>query len=79
MIRTILGAVLAAVLFTSSASAVSVGEIISKCGDDSKQYCEGVGYGDPMEACLEKHYANLEPACKVIVDRIRSGESVSLF
>ena len=37
------------------------------------------GYGDPMEACLEKHYAKLSPACKAVVDRIKGGEKVSLF
>lgn len=63
----------------SSAFAVSVGEIIGKCGEDSDKYCKGVGYGDPMQACLEANYAKLSKDCKVVVDRIRGGEKVSLF
>lgn len=65
--------------FTTQAMAVSVGEIIRQCGDDSKAYCEGVGYGDPMQACLDRNYTKLTPACKGVVDRIRDGEKVSLF
>ena len=79
MLRTIAWAATAVLVLTSTASAVSLSEIISKCGDDSKAYCQGVGYGDPMQACLEKHYAKLSPSCKTVVDRIKGGEKVSLF
>ncbi len=64
---------------TTSSLAVSVGEIISKCGSDSDLYCKGVGYGDPMQACLVANYSKLSKECKVVVDRIRNGEAVSLF
>ncbi len=64
---------------TSTALAVSVGDIITNCGGDSEKYCKGVGYGDPMQECLEANYSKLTPACKAIVDRIRNGEGVSLF
>lgn len=78
MHKLLLGAVICAAL-TSNALAVSVGEIISICGDDSGKYCANVGYGDPMQACLEENYAQLTDACKLIVDRIRDGERVTLF
>ncbi len=78
MIRTTLAALALAAL-TTSALAVSVGELAGKCGDDSKKYCEGVGYGDAMTECLLKHRADLQPACRDIVDRIAAGEGVSLF
>jgi len=64
---------------TTGALAVSVGEIVSKCGADSDVYCKGVGYGDPMQDCLDANYAKLSADCKIIVDRLRDGESVSLF
>ena len=75
----LLGAVLAFAALSTNSYAVSVIEIASKCGDDGKQYCAGVGYGDPMQACLTAHYAKLQPACKVIIDRLKAGEKVSLF
>lgn len=64
---------------TSGAMAVSVGELISKCGDDAKVYCDGVGYGDAMTQCLVKHRAKLQDQCKLVVDRIKDGERVTLF
>lgn len=64
---------------TTGALAVSVGEIVSKCGADSDVYCKGVGYGDPMQDCLDANYAKLSADCKIIVDRLREGEKVSLF
>lgn len=64
---------------TSGAMAVSVGELVAKCGDDAKAYCEGVGYGDGMTECLAKQRSRLTAECKVIVDRVKAGEKVSLF
>ncbi len=78
MKRPIVAAILFAAL-TTSAMAVSVGELAGKCGDDAKAYCEGVGYGDAMTECLVKHRAKLQTECGVIVDRIKNGESVTLF
>lgn len=78
MKRLALAAAVCAALTTAS-FAVSVGEIISNCGDDSDVYCKGVGYGDPMQACLVANYSKLSKECKVIVDRLRNGETVSLF
>ena len=79
MIRaTILAAALVA-LGAGSAPAVSLMDVIGKCGDDAKAYCQGVGYGDPMTACLAKNKAKLKPECKVIVARIEGGDKVSLF
>jgi hypothetical protein len=78
MKRLFLSLAFGAVL-TSSALAVSVGEIIRICGDDSAKYCQGVGYGDPMQACLEANFGKLSETCKLVVDRIRNGERVSLF
>ncbi len=59
--------------------AVSVGELVAKCGDDAKAYCDGVGYGDAMTECLAKQRSKLSGECKVIVDRVKAGEKVSLF
>lgn len=64
---------------TTGAMAVSVGELIGKCGDDAKAYCEGVGYGDAMTECLVSHRDKLTAECKVIVDRVKDGETVTLF
>jgi hypothetical protein len=64
---------------TTGAMAVSVGELVSNCGDDAKAYCDGVGYGDAMTECLANQRSKLTAECKIIVDRITSGEKVSLF
>lgn len=77
--RKLVLAALLGIAFATPALSVSVGEIIGKCGDDSDQFCKGVGYGDPMQACLDRNYAKLSSDCKLIVDRLRAGEGVSLF
>ncbi len=77
--KTILGIATLALMMTTSAYAVSVGELIGKCGDDSKIYCKDVGYGDAMQECLDGAYAKLTPECKLVMDRLRDGERVSLF
>ncbi len=61
------------------AHAVSLRKVISACSDDSGRYCKGVGYGDPMQACLLASRDKLEPQCRAIVDRIAAGEKVTLF
>ncbi len=61
------------------AMAVSIGEMSRDCGDDAKAYCDGVGYGDAMQACLEAHEDKLTPQCKAIITRLKGGEGVSLF
>lgn len=63
----------------TTANAVSVGELIGRCGDDAKAYCEGVGYGAPMQKCLDANYKKLSESCRQVMDRIRAGEKVSLF
>lgn len=72
-------AVILLAALTTGAMAVSVGELVAKCGDDAKAFCEGVGYGDAMTECLAKQRAKLTAECKVIVDRVKGGEKVSLF
>lgn len=72
-------AVILLAALTTGAMAVSVGELVAKCGDDAKAFCEGVGYGDAMTECLAKQRAKLTAECKVIVDRVKAGEKVSLF
>lgn len=72
-------ATIAVAAFTTGALAVSVGEIANKCGEDAKAFCKGVGYGDAMTECLATHRTELQPQCKLIVDRIQGGERVSLF
>jgi len=32
-----------------------------------------------MTECLAQHRAELQPQCKLIVDRVKGGEKVSLF
>ena len=76
--RTLLVAGSIAMLSTS-ALGMSVTEVASKCGDDAKEYCSGVGYGDAMTQCLSAHHAKLKPDCGSVVDRIKNGENVSLF
>ena len=78
MKRMVIGLV-AALALTGAANAVSVWELQGKCGDDAKAYCAGVGYGDAMQDCLNKHKKQLSAECKVLVDRINGGEKVSLF
>lgn len=68
-----------ALLAASGALAVSVGELIGKCGDDAKQHCKGVGYGNAMQVCLGDNYKQLTPQCKAIMDRLDGGEKVTLF
>ncbi len=78
MVRSLLVAGGIAML-TTSALAISVMEVASKCGDDAKAYCNGVGYGDAMTQCLLAHHATLHPDCRSVVDRIKNGERVTLF
>lgn len=66
-------------LATGQVMAVSVWELSRVCGDDAKAYCDGVGYGDAMQACLDQNYRTLSDGCQAIMDRIRAGEGVSLF
>ena len=72
-------AVLAVLAFTSPALAVSIGEMARDCGDDAERYCQGVGYGEAMQQCLDRNAEKLTPQCKAIVDRLNQGEGVSLF
>lgn len=64
---------------TTGALAVSVGELVAKCGDDAKVYCDGVGYGAAMTECLAKQRSKLTANCRVVVDRVKAGEEVTLF
>ncbi|MGV8954404.1 MAG: hypothetical protein ACOH2M_25125 [Cypionkella sp.] len=66
-------------LATGHAMAVSVFELSQVCGDDAKQFCDGVSYGQPMQDCIDAHYDQLTKPCQAIADRIRAGEKVSLF
>lgn len=61
------------------AQAVTVWELSGTCGDDAKAYCDGVGYGDAMTACLNTHKKQISAGCRGLVDRINGGEKVSLF
>lgn len=66
-------------LTTGQVMAVSVWELSRACGDDAKIWCEGVAYGEAMQACIDAKYEKLTPSCKAIADRLRAGEKVSLF
>ncbi len=61
------------------AAAVSLRQVIRDCGPDGKLYCNGVGYGAPMQACLSRNKAKLTPVCRAVVDRLDKGEKVRLF
>lgn len=72
-------ALFAGLLVVQVAQAVSVGELIGTCGDDAKAHCKGVGYGDPMQACLDENFNKLNAECKLVMERLREGEKVTLF
>lgn len=59
--------------------AASLREVIRTCGEDGKLYCEGVGYGKPMQACLSTNQSQLTPSCQMLVKRLEAGEKVTLF
>lgn len=59
--------------------AASLREVIRTCGDDGKRYCEGVGYGKPMQTCLSTNKSKLAPSCHTLVERLDAGEKVTLF
>lgn len=61
------------------AAAVPLRQVISDCGSDGKAYCEGVGYGAPMQTCLARNKKKLTPACRAIIDRLEKGEEVEIF
>jgi len=63
----------------TTAQAVSLSEVIRKCGDDGKAFCKGVGYGKPMQDCLSANKSKLSPQCKPIMDRLEKGEKVGIF
>lgn len=71
--------VLALAALATDAGAVSVMEVVGKCGGDAKTYCQGVGYGDAMTKCLVEHKSKLGAQCKIIVERVANGEPVTLF
>jgi hypothetical protein len=66
-------------LLPAPASAVGLRQVISDCGADGRAYCEGVGYGAPMQACLARNKKRLAPACRAIIDRLEKGEEVEVF
>jgi hypothetical protein len=72
-------AIIASMLSTTSAGAVGLRAVIRDCGGDGESYCQGVGYGAPMQACLARHYKKLTPACRAIMDRLNNGETVEIF
>ena len=68
-----------AVCAITPADAVPLRQVIRDCGADGKTYCEGVGYGAPMQACLSRNKKKLTPACRAIIDRLERGEGVEIF
>ena len=69
----------AATLSSAPVGAVGLRAVIRDCGGDGETYCQGVGYGAPMQSCLARHYKKLTPACRVIMDRLNKGEEVEIF
>ena len=74
----IIGALIA-MLANTPVSAVGLRSVIRDCGGDGESYCQGVGYGAPMQTCLARHYKKLTPACRAIMDRLNKGENVEIF
>lgn len=72
-------AVIVSMLAIMPAGAVGLRAVIRDCGGDGESYCQGVGYGTPMQACLARHYKKLTPACRDIMDRLNKGETVEIF
>jgi hypothetical protein len=70
---------LAAILLSQPSGAVGLRQVIRDCGADGKAFCEGVGYGAPMQACLSRNKKRLAPACRTIIDRLDNGEQVEIF
>jgi hypothetical protein len=66
-------------LFVPSCGAVPLRQVIRDCGSDGKAYCDGVGYGAPMQACLSRNKKRLSPACRAIIDRLDKGEEVEIL
>jgi hypothetical protein len=69
----------AATVSSAPVGAVGLRAVIRDCGGDGETYCQGVGYGAPMQSCLARHYKKLTPACRTIMDRLNKGESVEIF
>ncbi|MDZ7823822.1 MAG: hypothetical protein U5K75_07115 [Ahrensia sp.] len=63
----------------TAVNAASLREVIRTCGEDGKKFCQGVGYGKPMQTCLSKNKASVTPKCKVLINRLDAGEKVTLF
>lgn len=69
----------AAIIPSAPVGAVGLRAVIRDCGGDGESYCQGVGYGEPMQSCLARHYKKLTPACRAIMDRLNKGETVEIF
>ena len=69
----------AGLMSSTPVAAVGLRAVIRDCGGDGETYCQGVGYGAPMQSCLARHYKKLTPACRVIMDRLNKGETVEIF
>ena len=72
-------ALAALVLLPAPAAAVPLRQVIRDCGADGRAYCDGVGYGAPMQACLSRNRKRLTPACRAIIERLDKGEEVEIF
>ena len=71
--------VMALTIEATPVGAVGLRAVIRDCGGDGESYCQGVGYGAPMQDCLARHYKKLTPACRAIMDRLNKGETVEIF
>jgi hypothetical protein len=77
MKKTVLA--LSLLVAAAPALAVPLRQVIRDCGADGKAYCEGVGYGAPMQSCLSRNKKRLVPACRAIIERLEKGEEVEIF
>ena len=77
--RSLIAVIVFSLFSAIPAHAVSLSEVIRKCGDDGKALCKGVGYGQPMQDCLVAKKSKVSPQCKPIIDRLEKGEKVGIF
>ena len=77
--KSIVAIIVFASASATTAQAVSLSEVIRKCGNDGKAFCKGVGYGQPMQDCLVANKPKLSAQCKPIIERLQKGEKVGIF
>lgn len=79
MMRFVVSVLVSLLLAAAPAWAIPLRQVIRDCGADGKAYCEGVGYGAPMQTCLARNKKKLAPACRAVIEWLEKGEEVEIF